>query len=95
MTLMSHGEPMYQIVFSKQAMKDRRLLAEAGLEKRAKALLAVMAKNPFQNPPPYEKLVGDLSGFYSRRINRQHRLVYAVYEAESVVKVLRLWTHYQ
>lgn len=91
----SRGEPMYQIVFSKQAMKDRRLIAEAGFEKRAKALLEVIAQNPFQNPPPYEKLVGDLAGYYSRRINRQHRLVYAVYESEKIVKILRLWTHYQ
>ena len=86
---------MYQIVFSKQAMKDRRLIAQAGLEKRAKALLTVLAENPFQSPPPYEKLVGDLAGFYSRRINVQHRLVYSVHEEEKIIKVLRLWTHYE
>jgi len=86
---------MYQILFTKQAMKDRRLIAQAGLEARAKALLAVLAENPFQNPPPYEKLVGDLSGFYSRRVNFQHRLVYAVDREKQVVKVLRLWTHYE
>lgn len=86
---------MYQIVFSKQAQKDKKLIAGAGLEKRAKALLGVLAENPFQNPPPYEKLVGDLSGFYSRRLNVQHRLVYAVYQEEKVVKVLRMWTHYE
>ena len=86
---------MYQIVFTKQAMKDRKLIAQAGLEKRAKALLAVLAENPFQSPPPYEKLVGDLAGFYSRRINVQHRLVYSVHDKEKVVKVLRLWTHYE
>lgn len=86
---------MYQIVFTKQAMKDRRLIARAGLEKRAKALLAVLAENPFQSPPPYEKLVGDLTGFYSRRVNIQHRLVYSVHEEEKIVKVLRLWTHYE
>ena len=86
---------MYRIVFSKQAMKDRRLVAQAGLERRAKALLAVIAEDPFRSPPPYEKLVGDLSGFYSRRINRQHRLVYAVYPDEQTVKILRMWTHYE
>lgn len=86
---------MYQIYFTKQAMKDRRLIAQAGLETRAKALLAVLAGDPFQVPPPYEKLVGDLAGFYSRRINRQHRLVYAVDAQARTVKVLRLWTHYE
>ena len=86
---------MFRIVFSKQAMKDRRLIAQAGLEQRAKALLAVIAEDPFRSPPPYEKLVGDLSGFYSRRINRQHRLVYAVYPDEQTVKILRMWTHYE
>ena len=86
---------MYQIVFTKQAMKDRKLIAQAGLEKRTKARLAVLAENPFQSPPPYEKLVGDLAGFYSRRINVQHRLVYSVHDKEKVVKVLRLWTHYE
>ena len=86
---------MYQIVFSKQAMKDRRLIAQAGLEQRTKALLAVMSENPFQNPPPYEKLVGDLKGLYSRRINIQHRLVYQVIEDKKVVRVLSLWSHYE
>ena len=85
---------MYQIFFTKQAMKDRKLLAQAGLEKRAKALLAVIEKNPFQTPPPYENLVGDLAGNYSRRINHQHRLVYEVYQDKNAVKVLRMWTHY-
>lgn len=86
---------MYQVVFSRQALKDRRLIARAGLEQRAKALLDTLTRDPFQTPPPYEKLVGDLSGFYSRRISRQHRLVYAVYPDEKIVKVLRLWTHYE
>ena len=86
---------MYQVVFSKQAAKDRRLIAQTGLEQRAKALLNILTRDPFQNPPPYERLVGDLSGFYSRRINRQHRLVYSVYPDEKIVKVLRLWTHYE
>ena len=84
---------MYRVVFSRQAMKDRHLIAQAGLERRAKALLAVIAEDPFRTPPPYEKLVGDLSGFYSRRINLQHRRVYAVYPEEQAVKVLRMWTH--
>ena len=86
---------MYQIYFSHQAMKDRKRIAQAGLEKRAKSLLAILAENPFQNPPPYEKLVGNLSEFYSRRINLQHRLVYAVDQEAQTVKVLRLWTHYE
>ena len=86
---------MYQIYFSHQAMKDRKRIAQAGLEKRAKSLLAILAENPFQHPPPYEKLVGNLSGFYSRRINLQHRLVYAVDQEAQTVKVLRLWTHYE
>lgn len=86
---------MYKIVFTKQAMKDRRRIAEAGLEKRAKALLSVLAENPWRSPPPYEKLVGELSGFYSRRINIQHRLVYSVDEEARLVKILRLWTHYE
>ena len=86
---------MYRVVFSRQAMRDRHLIAQAGLERRAKALLAVIAEDPFRTPPPYEKLVGDLSGFYSRRINLQHRLVYAVYPEEQAVKVLRMWTHYE
>ena len=71
---------MYEIVFTKQAQKDKKLLKQAGLDKRAKALLDVIAENPFKNPPRYEKLVGDLAGYYSRRINVQHRLVYQVYE---------------
>ena len=86
---------MYRVVFSRQADKDRRLIAQAGLERRTKALLAVLASDPFRSPPPYEKLVGDLAGFYSRRINRQHRLVYAVYPEQTAVKVLRVWTHYE
>ena len=86
---------MYEIYFSKQAEKDKRQLKQAGLEKRARALLNVIAENPFKSPPPYEKLVGDLSGFYSRRINVQHRLVYQVCEEEKAIKILRMWTHYE
>lgn len=84
----------WQLVYTKQAQKDAQKLAAAGLKDKAKALLTVVQENPFQNPPPYEKLVGDLAGAYSRRINIQHRLVYQVLQEEQVVKVLRLWSHY-
>ncbi|WP_156862511.1 Txe/YoeB family addiction module toxin [Casimicrobium huifangae] len=84
----------WQLVFTKYAQKDAKKLASSGLKRNAQELLDVLAVNPFQNPPPYEKLVGDLSGAYSRRINIQHRLVYQVLEAEKIVKVLRMWTHY-
>lgn len=85
----------WQLVYTKQAQKDAEKLAAAGLKEKAKALLDVVAENPFQNPPPYEKLVGDLAGAYSRRINIQHRLVYQVLQDERTVKVLRLWSHYE
>ena len=85
----------WQIVFTKQAQKDARNLSPAGLKEKVQLLLAVVADNPFQTPPPYEKLVGDLAGAYSRRINIQHRLVYQVVETEHAVKVLRMWTHYE
>jgi toxin YoeB len=85
----------WQLVFTKHAQKDAKKLAESGLKTSAQTLLALLTSNPFQNPPPYEKLVGDLSGAYSRRINIQHRLVYEVLEAEKVVKVLRMWSHYE
>lgn len=84
----------WQLVYTKQAQKDAQKLAAAGLKEKAKALLEVVRENPFQNPPPYEKLVGDLFGAYSRRINIQHRLVYQVLQEEQTVKVLRLWSHY-
>ena len=84
----------WELVYTKQAQKDSRKLASSGLKNKAKALLNLIQKNPYQNPPPYEKLVGDLSGACSRRLNIQHRLVYQVYEAEHTVKVIRLWTHY-
>lgn len=83
------------LVFTKQAQKDAKKLARAGLKPKAQILLDIVAHNPFQNPPPYEKLVGDLAGAYSRRINIQHRLVYQVLKTDRVVKVLRLWTHYE
>ena len=84
----------WQLVYTKQAQKDAQKLPAAGLKDKAKALLAVVQDNPFQTPPPYEKLIGDLAGAYSRRINIQHRLVYQVLQDEQVVKVLRLWSHY-
>ncbi len=85
----------WSIVYTKQAQKDARKLASSNLKPQAQRLLDIIAKNPFQNPPPYEKLVGDLAGAYSRRINIQHRLVYQVYDAERTVKVVRMWTHYE
>ena len=81
--------------YTKQAQKDAKKLASSGLKTKAQALLLILEKDPWQNPPPFEKLVGDLSGAYSRRINIQHRLVYQVLEAERAVKILRLWTHYE
>ena len=85
----------WRIVFTKQAQKDAKKLASSGLKSKAASLLEVIKEFPYQNPPPYEKLVGDLSGAYSRRINIQHRIVYEVMEAEHTIKVLRMWTHYE
>ena len=85
----------WALVFSKAAQKDAAKLAAAGLKDKASALLEVLRNNPWKNPPPYEKLVGDLGGLLSRRINLQHRLVYQVLETERTVKVLRMWTHYE
>ncbi len=82
------------LVYTKQAQKDAKKLVSSGLKNKAKLLLDIIQNNPYQNPPPYEKLVGDLSGAYSRRINIQHRLVYQVYEKEHTIKIIRLWTHY-
>ena len=86
---------MWEIYYTKQAIKDSKRLIESGLKEKAKHLISILEENPFQNPPPYEKLVGDLSGAYSRRINIQHRLVYQVYADEHIVKILRMWTHYE
>ena len=86
---------MWNIYYTKLAQKDARKLALSGLKNKAEELLRVISENPYQNPPPYEKLVGDLSGALSRRINIQHRLVYQVNEQEKSVKILRLWTHYE
>ncbi len=85
----------WQLVFSKHAQKDAKKLAAAGLKLKAQDLLAILADDPFHKPPPYEKLVGDLAGAYSRRINIQHRLVYEVFAEERVVRVLRMWSHYE
>ena len=81
--------------YTKQAQKDAKKLASFGLKAKAQSLLTILETDPWQNPPPFEKLVGDLSGAYSRRINIQHRIVYQVLEAEKAVKILRLWTHYE
>lgn len=85
----------WKIVFTKAAQKDAQTIKRAGLKSQVENLLAVIGENPFQNPPSYEKLVGDLSGAYSRRINIQHRLVYQVFAKDKVVKVIRMWTHYE
>ena len=86
---------MYEVKLSKRAQKDLQKLKQSGLSKKAKSLVDILKENPWQNPPPYEKLVGDLNGFYSRRINVQHRLVYKVYEDEKVVAIYSMWTHYE
>ena len=86
---------MYTVIFSKNAERQKKLLKAAHLDEKVKNLLNILCENPFQTPPPYEKLVGDLKGAYSRRINHQHRLVYLVGEAEKVVKILSMWTHYE
>lgn len=85
----------WTLVFVKHAQKDAQKLAASGLKTKAQELLTIIKENPFQNPPPYEKLVGDLAGAYSRRINIQHRLVYEVMPEQQTVKVLRLWSHYE
>ena len=85
----------WRIVFTKQAQEDAQKIARSGLKPQAERLLEILKEDPFRNPPPYEKLVGDLSGAYSRRINIQHRLVYQVLEEIGTVKVIRMWTHYE
>ncbi len=85
----------WKLVFTKQAQKDAKRIAQSGLKPQASRLLDVLKEDPFQNPPPYEKLMGDLSGAYSRRINIQHRLVYQVLKDVRTVKVIRMWTHYE
>ncbi len=85
----------FRLVFSRLALKDAKRLEQAGLDRKAKELLRILRDNPFQNFPPYEKLVGDLTGKYSRRINIHHRIIYKVLEEEGIVEVFRMWTHYQ
>jgi Txe/YoeB family toxin of toxin-antitoxin system len=85
----------WKLLYTKQAQKDAKRLSNAGLREKTEVLLKILESNPFTTPPTYEKLKGDLSGLYSRRINLQHRLVYMVIESEEVVKVLRMWTHYE
>ena len=92
--MVSRAKP-WQLVYSKQALKDARKLKAAGLKPKAEALLAVLVQDPFTNPPPFEKLVGDLAGAYSRRINIHNRLVYEVFAKQRTVRVLRMWTHYE
>lgn len=85
----------WRVVFTRQALKDARKLARSGLREKAQLLLDLLAENPMRTPPPFEKLVGDLSGALSRKINVQHRIVYQILEKERVVKVIRMWTHYE
>jgi toxin YoeB len=85
----------WQVVYAKQALKDAKKISAGGLKEKAQELLEVLASDPFQNPPPFEKLVGDLEGAYSRRIKIQHRLVYEVFKKQRIVRVLRMWTLYE
>ncbi len=85
----------WSVVFTRQAQKDAKKLAAAGLKTKAEELLRILAEDPYQNPPSFEKLVGDLQGAYSRRINIQHRLIYEVFAQQQTVRVLRMWTHYE
>ena len=86
---------IWNLVYSKYALQDAKKLSTAGLKDKAQILLNILEKDPLQNPPPYEKLVGDLKGAYSRRINIQHRLVYEIFLKEKTVRILRMWTHYE
>ncbi len=86
---------MWRVVFTNRALKDAKKLSAAGLRSKAETLLNILRENPYQTPPPFEKLIGDLSGAYSRRINIQHRLIYQILDDENTVKVIRMWTHYE
>ena len=86
---------MWEIVYSKLAVKDSKKIAETGLKTKTLQLIEILKNDPFQNPPPYEKLIGDLLGAYSRRINIQHRLVYQIFQEEKIIRILRMWTHYE
>ena len=94
---MTEPEPLspYELIFTKEALKDVKKLKQAGLEGKTKLLLAILKNNPYQTSPPYEKLIGRLKGIYSRRITLQHRLIYKVHEEEKLVRILRLWSHYE
>ncbi len=85
----------WRLVYTKQALKDAKKIAASGLRNKVQPLLALLEKDPLRTPPPFEKLVGDLAGLYSRRINIQHRIVYQVYRTEKVIKIIRMWTHYE
>ena len=86
---------MWKVVFTKQAQKDAKKLSTSGLKSKAEKIIELLEYNPYQTPPPYEKLVGDLAGAYSRRVNIQHRVVYQIRNDEKIVKVIRMWTHYE
>lgn len=85
----------WKVVFTKQAQKDAKKLSSSGLKSRAEEIIELLKHNPYQTPPPYEQLIGDLSGAYSRRLNIQHRIVYQILNDEKIVKVIRMWTHYE
>lgn len=85
----------WRLVYTKQALKDAKKIAASGLKNKVQPLLALLEKDPLRTPPPFEKLVGDLAGLYSRRINIQHRIVYQVYRREKIIKIIRMWTHYE
>lgn len=85
----------WKVVFTKQAQKDAKKISSAGLKSNAEDIIKILKQNPYQAPPPYEKLVGDLSGAYSRRLNIQHRIIYQIFKDEKIVKVIRMWTHYE
>jgi len=85
----------WRLVYTKHALKDAKKIAASGLKNKVQPLLALLEKDPLRTPPPFEKLVGDLAGLYSRRINIQHRIVYQVYRREKVIKIIRMWTHYE
>ena len=86
---------MYKIVYSSQAQRDAKKAGKAGLKNNIQKIIEILQKNPYQNPPRFEKLLGDLSGTYSRRINIQHRLIYQIYDKEKIVKIIRMWSHYE
>lgn len=85
----------WKVVFTKQAQKDAKKLSSSGLKSKAETILEILKHNPYQTPPPFEKLIGDLSGAFSRRLNIQHRIVYQILDDEKIVKVIRMWTHYE